>query len=76
MDLNKMERYIEAVLKGIFPRLISGQNFPYGLDGGTWKLLITITEIEAWVVSTVHWRFQCWRRGFKNRVQFCRDECK
>lgn len=34
MNLNKIERYIEAVLKGIFPRLISVQNFPYGLDRG------------------------------------------
>lgn len=30
-----MERCIETVLEGIFPRLISVQNFPYGLDEGS-----------------------------------------
>lgn len=30
-----MERCIETVLEGVFPRLISVQNFPYGLDEGS-----------------------------------------
>lgn len=70
-------------MKGVFPRLTSIQNFPYGLHGGIWRLLISFMEIEDWIGSAVHWMtrlqfrsFQCWRRGLKNRAQFCRDEHK